>query len=210
MQISKKAMTFVVAIFAVLATAAAQDTGNATYYADYFHGRKASDGTLYHRDSMTCAHKTYPFGTLLRVRNKKNGNEVYVTVTDRGPFRRGAIVDLSYAAAEEIGILQAGVAPVEVTEVAAPARGKSSGGTLLPELQLLDPVTGKYYTASEWAERGEKDRARAKTEATRAFRTRYLSQAKKEEPRWRVLNDKMTAKAAAPLKADGDAKARGN
>ena len=210
MQISKKAMTFVVAIFAVLATAAAQDTGNATYYADYFHGRKASDGTLYHRDSMTCAHKTYPFGTVLRVRNKKNGNEVYVAVTDRGPFRRGAIVDLSYAAAEEIGILQAGVAPVEVTEVAAPARGKSSGGTLLPELQLLDPVTGKYYTASEWAERGEKDRARAKTEATRAFRTRYLSQAKKEEPRWRVLNDKMTAKAAAPLKADGDAKARGN
>ena len=114
MQISKKAMTFVVAIFAVLATAAAQDTGNATYYADYFHGRKASDGTLYHRDSMTCAHKTYPFGTVLRVRNQKNGNEVYVTVTDRGPFRRGCIVDLSYAAATQLDMISAGVVPVEV------------------------------------------------------------------------------------------------
>lgn len=196
-------------VFAV-AELPAQTKGNATYYGNKFHGRRTSDGSRYHRDSLTCAHRTLPFGTYLKVRNPKNDREVVVKVTDRGPFRRGAIVDLSYAAAEEIGILQAGVAPVEVTEVAAPARGKSSGGTLLPELQLLDPVTGKYYTASEWAERGEKDRARAKAEATQAFRTRYLSQAKKEEPRWRVLNDKMTAKAAAPLKADGDAKARGN
>lgn len=195
-------------VFAV-AELPAQTKGNATYYGNKFHGRRTSDGSRYHRDSLTCAHRTLPFGTYLKVRNPKNDREVVVKVTDRGPFRRGAIVDLSYAAAEEIGILQAGVAPVEVTEVAAPAGGKGSTGTILPELQLLDPVTGKYYTASEWAERGEKDRARAKAEATQAFRTRYLSQAKKEEPRWRVLNDKMTAKAATPLKAGSDAKANG-
>ena len=146
MQISKKAMTFVVAIFAVLATAAAQDTGNATYYADYFHGKKASDGTLYHRDSMTCAHKTYPFGTVLRVRNKKNGNEVYVTVTDRGPFRRGCIVDLSRAAAEQLDMIASGVVPVEVELVEPVVPFRKIENTILPSLDF-EEATGKKRTA---------------------------------------------------------------
>ena len=137
-------MTFVVAIFAVLATAAAQDTGNATYYADYFHGKKASDGTLYHRDSMTCAHKTYPFGTVLRVRNKKNGNEVYVTVTDRGPFRRGCIVDLSRAAAEQLDMIASGVVPVEVELVEPVVPFRNIENTILPSLDF-DNAAGKEY-----------------------------------------------------------------
>jgi rare lipoprotein A len=48
-------------------------TGKASYYANKFHGRRTSDGSIYHRDSMTCAHRTLPFGTLLKVRNVKNG-----------------------------------------------------------------------------------------------------------------------------------------
>ena len=182
----------------------AQTVGDATYYGNKFHGRRTSDGSRYHKDSLTCAHRTLPFGTYLKVRNPKNGQEVVVKVTDRGPFRKGAIVDLSYAAAKEIGIVQAGVARVEVMEVAAPSgENGGMGGSLLPELQLLDPVTGKYYTASEWAERGEKDRARAKVDGAKAFRTRYLSQTQKEQPRWRVLNDKMTAKAAGTKQSSG-------
>ena len=61
-----------------------QLTGKATYYSDKLHGRKMSNGERYHRDSMTCAHKKYPFGTLLKVRNPLNGKEVVVRVTDRG------------------------------------------------------------------------------------------------------------------------------
>ena len=79
-----------------------QLTGKATYYSDKLHGRKMSNGERYHRDSMTCAHKKYPFGTLLKVRNPLNGKEVVVRVTDRGPFSKRYVIDLSKAAAREL------------------------------------------------------------------------------------------------------------
>lgn len=89
----------------------------ASYYADKFHGRKTANGTTYHRDSLTCAHKTLPFGTVLRVTNPKNDKTVYVTVTDRGPFIKGRSVDLSYAAAKAIGTINAGVSNVVVKDL---------------------------------------------------------------------------------------------
>lgn len=106
--------------FAGFHTAEAQkkSVGDATYYSHRLQGRRTSDGSLYHRDSLTCAHRTLPFGTLLKVRNTVNGREVVVKVTDRGPFRRGGIVDLSYAAAERIGLVRRGVVRVEVEAVA--------------------------------------------------------------------------------------------
>ena len=73
-----------------------------------------SDGTKYHRDSMTCAHKRYPLGTLLKVTNLTNGKSVVVKVTDRGPHTRGRIVDLSYAAAKQINMIASGVVMVKV------------------------------------------------------------------------------------------------
>lgn len=60
--------------------------GTASYYSDALHGRKMSNGNRYHRDSLTCAHRKLPFGTLLRVRNMRNDKEVVVKVTDRGPL----------------------------------------------------------------------------------------------------------------------------
>lgn len=71
-----------------------------------------SDGSRYHKDSLTCAHKRYPLGSKLKVTNIKNGKSVVVKVTDRCGGRR--IIDLSYAAAEEIGLIAAGVATVRV------------------------------------------------------------------------------------------------
>lgn len=71
-----------------------------------------SDGTKYHKDSLTCAHRRYPLGTYLKVTNIKNGKSTVVKVTDRCGRRR--IIDLSYAAAKEIGIITAGVAMVRV------------------------------------------------------------------------------------------------
>lgn len=66
---------------------------------------------------MTCAHRTYPFGTMLRVTNERNGKSVIVRVTDRGPHGRGRIIDLSYRAASELGIIAQGVAVVKVERV---------------------------------------------------------------------------------------------
>lgn len=89
--------------------------GNASFYADYFHGRTMSNGERYHRDSMTCAHLHYPLGTLLKVRNITNGKEVVVRVTDRGPFSRKFVIDLSRAAARKLDIIHYGWRPVEIT-----------------------------------------------------------------------------------------------
>lgn len=89
--------------------------GNASYYADYFHGRTMSNGERYHRDSMTCAHLRYPLGTMLKVRNITNGREVVVKVTDRGPYSRKFVIDLSRAAARQLDIIHYGWRPVEIT-----------------------------------------------------------------------------------------------
>lgn len=90
----------------------AQEHGIASYYSNSLHGRKMSDGTRYHKDSLTCAHKRYPLGTKLKVTNIKNGKSVVVKVTDRCGSRR--VIDLSYAAAKQIGLLACGIATVKV------------------------------------------------------------------------------------------------
>jgi rare lipoprotein A len=96
----------------------AQETGMASYYGHKLSGRRTSDGSQYHPDSLTCAHKTYPFGTKLLVRNPKNNTQVVVKVTDRGPHTRNRLIDLSYKAARELDIIRQGIALVEITRVA--------------------------------------------------------------------------------------------
>lgn len=99
-------------------TAQAQiQSGKASYYAKSWTGHRTSNGEKLHHDSMTCAHKTYPFGTLLKVTNLSNGMEVVVRVTDRGPYRKGRIIDLSWGAAKAIGMLSQGITSVRVEKV---------------------------------------------------------------------------------------------
>ena len=107
----------IILITALLSVSAlsAQERGKASYYANNMTGRKMSSGIRYHKDSLFCAHKTYPFGTLLKVVNPSNGKSVVVKVVDRGPHTRGRIIDLSYRAAKELGMIAAGVAAVEVS-----------------------------------------------------------------------------------------------
>ena len=88
--------------------------GKASFYAKKFTGRRTASGEPLHHDSLTCAHRTYPFGTQLKVTNPANGQSVIVRVTDRGPYVRGRIIDLSVRAAKEIGIISQGIAPVIV------------------------------------------------------------------------------------------------
>mgnify|MGYP001355727589 CR=1 FL=1 len=91
----------------------AGQSGVASWYGGYFHGRTTANGEKYNQWAMTAAHKTLPFGTKVRVTNVNNGNSVVVRINDRGPFIKGRIIDLSKAAANDIGM--SGVAPVKVT-----------------------------------------------------------------------------------------------
>ena len=88
--------------------------GKASYYSKRATGRLTASGDRLHHDSLTCAHRSYPFGTLLQVTNPSNGRMIVVRVNDRGPFVRGRIVDLSWAAAKVLDILSTGVANVIV------------------------------------------------------------------------------------------------
>ena len=104
-------------------------TGEATYYADRFEGRRTASGIPFRQNQMVAAHRAYPFGTILRVTNVANGRAVNVRVVDRGPFsdaaRRGGILDLSRRAATELDYVGAGRAQVEV-EVLEWGEGLSS------------------------------------------------------------------------------------
>lgn len=89
-------------------------SGRASYYANSLTGNRTASGALYHPDSLTAAHRYLPFGTKVKVINPANQQEVTVTVNDRGPYHPSRIIDLSRAAAQKIGIIQAGVATVTV------------------------------------------------------------------------------------------------
>ncbi len=89
--------------------------GKASYYAKKATGARTANGEKLHHDSMTCAHRTLPFGTLLKVKVLSTGREIIVRVNDRGPFIRGRIIDLSWGAARDLGILAQGIAEVEVS-----------------------------------------------------------------------------------------------
>lgn len=97
--------------------AKAQQRGKATFYSKRATGARTSDGSRLHHDSLTCAHRTHPFGTKLKVTNLKNGKSVIVKVNDRGPYSRGRIIDLSYRAAKELEMVSSGVAMVEIEVV---------------------------------------------------------------------------------------------
>jgi rare lipoprotein A len=89
--------------------------GIGSYYADKFAGRSTASGTPYEPQGFTAAHRSLPFGSVLRVTRKDGGQVVYVRVTDRGPFgSRDRILDLSRAAAEKLEMLRAGVVPIRV------------------------------------------------------------------------------------------------
>jgi len=91
-------------------------TGRVSYYANKFHGRRTSSGTIYHKDSLTAAHKSLKFGTLLRVTNLANDSTVIVTVTDR-MGKSPHILDLSYAGAKQLNFIRNGIAKVKIEEI---------------------------------------------------------------------------------------------
>jgi rare lipoprotein A len=86
--------------------------GLASWYGEPFHGRRTASGEIFDMNALTAAHKTLPFGTRLRVHNPATGQAVVVRINDRGPHVAGRIIDVSRAAAEQIGLHRSGVAPI--------------------------------------------------------------------------------------------------
>ena len=93
------------------------ERGVASWYGTKFHGRKTSSGEIYNMHAMTAAHKALPLPTYVRVENLKNGRSLVVKVNDRGPFVDDRIIDLSFAAAEKLGVVGPGTAKVEISVV---------------------------------------------------------------------------------------------
>jgi rare lipoprotein A len=99
------------------APAQSRSHGLASYYGDGFAGRLTANGERYHPRAFTAAHRSLPFGTIVRVVREDSGQTIYVRINDRGPFVRGRVLDLSRAAAEAIDMLRAGVVRVRVEVV---------------------------------------------------------------------------------------------
>lgn len=164
----------------------AQPTGAASYYGSSWNGRKTACGEIFNTDSFTCAHKTLPFGTMLKVTNKKNGKSVVVRVTDRGPYVKGRIIDLTLAAAKKLDMVHAGVVPVEIAQIYTPSSIpyiQQDVAPTLPELQLFDPITGNYFSMAEWQKRDARRQEIAKAKAGKAMPTSVRATAQVAVPK---------------------------
>ena len=107
-----KASMFVVVALVAATGSACAESGIASLYATREQGTRTSSGRALHDGALTAAHKTLPFGSRVRVTNRTNGRSVVVTITDRGPFVRGRVIDLTPAGARAIGM--SGLASVTV------------------------------------------------------------------------------------------------
>lgn len=115
--IFRSRLLLLVTLFLVVTSSCSRkivEKGKASYYGDSFDGKRTASGETFHQRGLTAAHKSLPFGTRVTVTNVANGKSVKVRINDRGPFGAGRIIDLSHKAASKIGMLNTGVANVEV------------------------------------------------------------------------------------------------
>ncbi len=129
--------------------------GTASYYANEFEGRKTASGEIYMHSNLTCAHRTLPFGTKLKVTNTENNRSVIVTVNDRGPFSPSRVIDLSKSAAEALGFIRNGTTEIIaeivndkvpstiVKDTTATLKQKTTTASLPPDPFSKSPITEK-------------------------------------------------------------------
>lgn len=114
------------------------EEGKASWYGKKFHGRKTSNGETYDMYAMTAAHKTLPMGVYVRVTNRKTRQQIVVRVNDRGPFVAGRIIDLSYSAANQVGVVGPGTAPVRIEALGFRSDGSSSSEVVYTQPKSYD------------------------------------------------------------------------
>jgi rare lipoprotein A len=140
------------------------EKGIASWYGEPYHGRRTASGEVYDMHRMTAAHKTLPFGSIVKINRSDTGADVKVRINDRGPFIEGRIIDLSYAAAKKIGLDHDGVAPVKIKVVGrenVPER--KAMGAEDPEICFWVQVGA--FTDSENARKAERELDRSGEEA---------------------------------------------
>ncbi len=114
---------------AVAADGEEVDRGTASWYGLQFHGRRTANGERYDMYDLTAAHKTLPFNTIVSVHNLQTGRSVRVRINDRGPYVDGRVIDLSKAAAEQLGMAEVGLRPVSLVVEEWPAEGTGGHDT---------------------------------------------------------------------------------
>lgn len=115
----------------------------ASYYAEKFHGKRTSNGEIFNMNDLTCAHKSLPFNTILKVTNLSNGKTVQVRVNDRGPFVAGREIDLSKAAAKKLGMITSGTAKVKIQIVKMGKNDKLSQQTAKSAAKMMEKIEPK-------------------------------------------------------------------
>ena len=108
-----------ITLLTMTGTSYADSVGMASYYGKEFSGRRTANGERFNPGGLTAAHRSLPFGTKLQVTNLRNGKKVVVRITDRGPFAKGRVLDLSYGAARAVGMVSSGTAKVKMERLAA-------------------------------------------------------------------------------------------
>jgi rare lipoprotein A len=136
--------------------------GTASWYGSQFHGRRTSNGEVYDMYGISAAHKTLPFGTVVRVHNLRNNQALDVRINDRGPFVKNRIIDLSYGAARKLGVVGPGTAPVEIVALAAPVRTVQQPGGQ-ERLVPVDLTSGNFtFQVGAFQDRNNAERLAAK------------------------------------------------
>jgi len=120
------------------------ESGKASWYGHPFHGRRTSSGEIYDMHGITAAHKTLPLHTVVKVTNLSNGKHIILPINDRGPFIKGRIIDLSYAAAREIDMIGPGVTDVSVVALAKEIGRIQEKDGAKPLLESQDFQTGEF------------------------------------------------------------------
>lgn len=164
----------------------------ASYYGDEFQGRPTSSGEIFDMNAYTCAHKNLPFGTMLEVTNLENGRKTVVRVNDRGPFVAGRELDVSKAAAYDLGMVSTGTARVSIRKigmdgastVARPAGGAVSGNA--PVTTAGNGAIAAISPANSGTTPAPTGQVTAETTAMPSIHASSAGSAPSGEPRWRI------------------------
>ncbi|MCZ2480783.1 septal ring lytic transglycosylase RlpA family protein [Aquirufa nivalisilvae] len=137
--------------------------GKASYYHKNLSGKKTYSGERYNSYLFTAAHRKYPMGTWLEITNTKSGIKSYVRVNDRGPHQRRLLIDVSFSAAKELGIVGAGIAPVQIRQL----EDADLRDTLLSFLQKRDSLILKEHPYTVYVKKAKKKKSKKKKKKKR-------------------------------------------
>lgn len=167
-----------------------------SYYADAFHGKKTSSGETFNMYDFTCAHKMLPFGTKVKVTNLKNGKSVIVRVNDRGPFVKTREMDLSKAAAVNLGMIGSGTAKVNLEIISLGKNTKQSEQTAKKACQLAGIAYNSNFSNSIHSSSGAKSASVASSSSNSSIKL-SSSASKSDDSLWDIQVGSFSSKSNA-------------